>query len=217
MATWVPLVVAAAERAQLPHVACSEWSLATHVRDSAPESSKHSSFRSELDSSALLLSSARCCGMVQHHESTPCLANALSVMYEEQVSAFAAANMSQARTHARLHFATTPHPNVLRRAAQYTTLFVADVLGVAHAPRRLARAGVVVEAVPESNALVSADIAEVASAELVHVLFATSTVCARASGTPEAKLACFYEGGSLPGQSPPSPGGPGPDAAMRPL
>ena len=81
---------------------------------------------------------------------------------------------------------TTPHPNVLRRAAQYTTLFVADVLGVAHAPRRLARAGVVVEAVPESNALVSVDIAEVASAELVHVLFATSAVCARASGTPEA-------------------------------
>jgi hypothetical protein len=112
---------------------------------------------------------------------------------------------------------TTPHPNVLGRAAQYNTLFVADVLGVAHAPRRLARAGVVVEAVPESNALVSADIAEVASAELMHVLFATSTVCARASGTPEAKLACFYEGGSLPGQSPPSPGGPGPDAAMRPL
>ena len=103
MATWVSLVVAAAERAQLPHVACSEWSLATHVRDSVPESSKHSSFRSELDSSALLLSSARCCGMVQHHESTPCLANALSVMYEEQVSAFAAANMSQARAH--LHFA----------------------------------------------------------------------------------------------------------------
>ena len=100
MATWVSLVVAAAERAQLPHVACSEWSLATHVRDSAPESSRHSSFRSELDSSALLLSSARCCGMVQHHESTPCLANALSVMYEEQVSAFAAANMSQARAHA---------------------------------------------------------------------------------------------------------------------
>jgi hypothetical protein len=37
----------------------------------------------------------------------------------------------------------------------------------------------------------------------------------------EAKLACFYEGGSLPGQSPPSTGGPGPSrcdaaAAMAP-
>ena len=71
---------------------------------------------------------------------------------------------------------TTPHPNVLRRAAQYTTLFVADVLGVAHAPRRLARAGVVVEDVPESNALVSADIAEVASAEL-SMFFLLRVLC----------------------------------------
>ena len=66
---------------------------------------------------------------------------------------------------------TTPHPNVLGRAAQYNTLFVADVLGVAHAPRRLARAGVVVEDVPEANALVSANIAELASAWLIPVPF----------------------------------------------
>ena len=114
----------------------------------------------------LCSSSARCCGMVQHRESTPCLANALSVMYEEQVSAFAAANMSQARAHARLHFAyyTTSECAQACSAGSTVRRFLADVLGVAHAPRRLARAGVVVEAVPESNALVPADIAELASA-----------------------------------------------------
>jgi hypothetical protein len=32
MAVWVPLVVAAAKKWQMAHVACSEWSLATHVR-----------------------------------------------------------------------------------------------------------------------------------------------------------------------------------------
>jgi hypothetical protein len=157
MATWVSLVVAAAERAQLPHVACSEWSLATHVRDSAPDSSKHSSFHSELDSSALLVERT-----VLWFGAAP---RVDAMLGQWQFGSLGDVRRASQRICGCKHEPGTSAPSLrilhhvrmcsgLQRR-QYSAPFVADVLGVAHAPRRLARAGVVVEDVPESNALVS--------------------------------------------------------------